>query len=441
MKKPFNTIILLLTLAMFSTGSMAQTSYSLQGLIDKVLTENYQVKIVRNQEQMAINNNTLGNAGFLPDVSIQGSTSVSVNNRREESTNGDVNESDNNKTTSLNALASVNWTVFDGFRMFARRDKLGYLQEIGVLETKYLIEQTIADVATLYYRLVTEQQRLANTQKAMQVSAFRLKLERKKNEVGSGNALRFNQALVDYQTDSMDVIRQHQVIQSLEISLNQIINQNPLQRIVPTDETIPRSKVENLEQLIPKSLKTNYNLQIDRLQELIAETDLKSAQANRYPSINLFGQYSYTSQNYNTGTTQSAQFMGPQAGVQVRMNLFNGGNINREVRNARLSAANASLNNASTTRIIESLVTDRYLKFTTLNQLLSIAQSNVEAAEKSLTVATMQLEQGSIDGYNFRLTQLSVINARHAVTEIEYSLKTTEIELNRLCGELAGSYL
>jgi outer membrane protein TolC len=426
---------------MFTPWSIAQSTYDLQTLIDKVLSENYQVKIVRNQEQMASNNNTLGNAGFLPDVSVQGSSSVNVNNRQEELTSGDVNDFNNNKTTSLNALATVNWTVFDGFRMFARRDKLGYLQEIGALETKYLIEQTIADVATLYYRLVTEQQRLANTNKAMQVSAFRLKLEKKKSEVGSGNALRYNQALVDYQTDSMDVIRQHQVIRSLEISINQIINQSPLQRIVPADETIPLATVENLEQLTTKSLKTNFNLQIDRLQELISETDLRSSQANRYPTINLYGQYSYSTQNYNTGTIQSLQNMGPQAGIQVRMNLFNGGNINREVRNARLAAANAALNSASATRIIESLVTDRYFRFTTLSQLLSIAQNNVEAAEKSLTVATMQLEQGSIDGYNFRLTQLSVINARHAVTEIEYSLKTTEIELNKLSGDLAVSYL
>jgi hypothetical protein len=89
MKKRTNKIFLLMAFAsVFSFSGRAQETLSLPQLIDRVLTENYQVKIVRNEALLAANNNTLGNAGFLPTLDIQATNSNAANNTHQELFNG-----------------------------------------------------------------------------------------------------------------------------------------------------------------------------------------------------------------------------------------------------------------------------------------------------------------------------------------------------------------
>jgi outer membrane protein TolC len=66
---------------------------------------------------------------------------------------------------------------------------------------------------------------------------------------------------------------------------------------------------------------------------------------------------------------------------------------------------------------------------------------SITAAEKSLEIARGQLEFGSINGYDFRQTQLSLLNVRRMYTELNFSLKSQEIDILRLTGVLTGNII
>ncbi len=430
-----------LLLVMPASPVGAQDSLVLKALIDKVLIENYSLRISRNQAAMAANNNSLGRAGFLPEVYVEGSQNISTYNTRQELFTGVVREGASARNTALNALVNVNWNIFDGFMMFAQRDKLGYLENLGAFETRYLIEQTVGDVVLAYYQLVRETAMLRNLEAQLHTSRFRYELERKRMDIGAGNALQLNQAQVDYFSDSSAFLEQRNLIRGLEIQINTFTQTNPAAPFMIADTGF------NLVPLLPmdaagaRAREIHPELKMAQLEELISAADLRIQRAAYYPVIGLFGRYSYAYQTSEIGFAETSRSLGPQFGISIRMNLFNGGVTRMDTRNALKQLENASLSEDRTLYLLLADLELLYSRHASYGHQLGLALQNLEAANRSFSIARTQWEQGRIDGYEFRLTQLAQVNAGHQVIRLQHILKTIEVEIDLRTGGLAERYL
>ncbi|MCB2219823.1 MAG: TolC family protein [Bacteroidetes bacterium] len=439
MKKPNrNNLLILLLLLCFSAG--AQNRYTLHDLIDRVLQENYQVQMVKLDEQVASNNNTAGNAGMLPSVSASGSQTVSYYDTEQKLFTGDTREANNARSTFLSGQIALDWTVFDGLRMFAMKDQLGLLEQIGQVNTRYYIEQTVADVAMLYEQLIAFRQLLSNEKKALEVSAFRLKIEERKLKVGAGDALQYNQALVDFNDDSLAVLSRMRNIKSLEIQTNRIINTDPEAPVNTADSTMTAILMPVLDSLISQAEQANSKIEQSVLEEMVAETNVKVQKAAYFPTVDLMGQYNYSYSTSKIGYATYNKNYGPLLGVSVRFNLFDGNNVRRTVKNAELSRDQAGLSKKDVNAFIKSSITDQYYQWQSLQQQLKLAIENRASALKSMEIAELQFQKGLIDGYNFRLTQVSVLRAANAVIQMELAIRLLEISLNRQAGTLMEKY-
>ncbi len=439
MKRPNrNSILVILLMLCYSAG--AQNRYTLHDLIDRVLQENYQVQMVKLDEQVASNNNTAGNAGMLPTVSASGSQTVSYYDTEQKLFTGDTREANNAKSTLLNGQIALDWTVFDGLRMFAMKDQLGLLEQIGKVNTRYYIEQTVADVAMLYEQLIAYRQLLENEKKALEVSAFRLKIEERKLKVGAGDALQYNQALVDFNDDSLAVLSRMRNIKSLEIQTNRIINADPEAPVITADTTMTAILMPVLDSLIVQAEAANSEIEQSVLEEMVAETNVRVQKAAYYPTVDLMGQYNYSYSTSQVGYATYNKNYGPFMGVSVRFNLFDGNNVRRAVKNAELSRDHASLSKQDVNAFIKSSITDQYYQWQSLQQQLKLAIENRASALKSMEIAELQFQKGLIDGYNFRLTQVSVLRAANAVIQMELAIRMLEISLNRQAGTLMENY-
>ena len=436
LRKKLNRIFLLLVSLLLGTAGFAQENYDLSSFINRVLEENYNVRIQRNLEKIAQNNDRLGNAGFLPTVDAEFSTSKSFNNTNQELSTGTINKGNNAVSNNLNAYAIVNWMVFDGFKMFAKKQQLDLLAQLSTVDTKYFLEQTINDVAFAYYQLLANKELIENFRNTLKISRFRYKLEKKKLEVGASNALSYNQALVDYNIDSLAVLNYESTIRSLEIQLSQYANLDPELPLVFAPDTIVATSHFVLDSVITEAMEANRELERSMLEELITEKNIKIQQADYYPEVNLYGQYSYSKSSNEVGFLKQNTIYGPQIGLMVRFNLFNGGNDRREVVNDRYNAENATFHRENTQTLIRASVLDKFNQYQSLKQRLDLAVENAKAAQRSLEIASAQFQQGVINGYDFRQTQLTLILSENRVIQLELDLKMMEIELNRLRGRL-----
>ncbi|MBL0342219.1 MAG: TolC family protein [Bacteroidetes bacterium] len=116
MKNIFASIILILLL---NNSSHPQETLSLSNAIETSLKNNFFLNIVKNDDQVAKNNNTLGNAGFLPTIDIAAAGIRTNNNTQQNFSNGAEIKQNNVVTDNLSAGARLNWTLFDGMKMFA----------------------------------------------------------------------------------------------------------------------------------------------------------------------------------------------------------------------------------------------------------------------------------------------------------------------------------
>jgi outer membrane protein len=177
LKLVFLTLLLVLPYLL-----LAQEGYTLDQIIQQGLEKNYQLQIVRNRQQMADNMNTAGNAGMLPSVNVGASYSRQVLDTETRLYTGDIRSGDNALSTSSNAFIETGWTIFDGFSMFARRDRLDLLARLSDVDTRYYVEQTMSDIAHAWYQLIAEKQLLESYEKTLEISAFRLQLEDQEKE-------------------------------------------------------------------------------------------------------------------------------------------------------------------------------------------------------------------------------------------------------------------
>ena len=439
MKKTISSIIVSIVWGVALTQGHAQ---SLKELINIALEKNYQIQILKNESQIATNNNTAGNAGQLPSVGIDGTLSTALNNTRQVFADGTVREGSNASTSNINLALMANWTVFNGFKVYARKDQLSYLEQIGEVNTKFYIEQTIADIAQVYYQLVYEEQLINNYRQSMKISGFRLQLEKQRKHVGVGKAGDYQLALVDYQSDSIKVLAKVNEIKSLQIQLNKILVNNPENEVLVDDTTMIESLTSlDKEAILSAAKESNSTLEQSKLEELVAETALRIKKAESYPKVDVFAGVEYSKSFAEVGFINTNRNLGPVAGVNVSFNLFNGGNTNREIRNATLSLQNTALSKENVMQEVNADVLSIYYQYESVRQRLVLAEGNVKAAEKVYSIAREQLKNGVISGYDFRITQQTLLNAELTLSQLQYALRSLNINLKRLTGEAVESFL
>lgn len=413
-----------------------QEKFSLEQLIKLTLEENYQLKIMSNRQRMAENLNTPGNAGKLPTIGIGADYTRDIQTSEANLYTGVVRSGDNALSTRFNAFVDLNWNVFDGFAMFARHDRLGLLAEMGEMETKYFIEQTVSDLAKTYYLLIRERRRLGLYLQSKELSAYRLKIETQKRNLGSGNPLLYHQAVVDFNSDTALVIYQQMNIRDQEIQLNRIINRNPRSGLLPADENIALQGIAAQEDVIAMSLSVGLDLERAKLEEILAEADHRIEKGGRYPQVNLFGSYAFNRQTSELGLLESSQSRGPQFGIRIRFNLYDGGRQSTRLKNAMIEQESQSINLFDTRAFLEAELIRLINRYNAMLQELQLLQNSVEAAERSLVIAREQLQSGAINGYEFRQTQLNTLFVENQIIDLRYSMRLIEIDIYRISGIL-----
>lgn len=433
--KSFANISLTLLSALFCVQVMAQDVLGLKDLLNQALEENYQIRIVKNSEVQASNSNTIGNAGMLPNVDLTAEERVSLSNSKLKFLTGDEQNASNAKSQATSASLDVNWVVFDGLAMFARKNRLEQIERQSKEQTRYYIEQTAIDLATAYYRLKQETELLDAYRQSLVVSQTRLDFESKAFQIGSSSGLDIQQALVDRNTDSSMVMTQKAVIRELNIEINRLINRDLTDEIIPVDTIVLQSKFD-LVDLMQQVKSNNAELNSQQINELIAQSESKIARGALFPEIALFGSYSYNKQESESGFLTSNRSYGPDFGIRVRFNLFSGSQERIRSQNLQIEAESEALRTDQLNMELEASARVAYMRWRSRMEQVQLEEQSVTAAVKALKIAEKQYELGTITNVDFRVIQLNAINARSRFLQAQFAAKTRELQLYRLGGTL-----
>ena len=419
----------------FFHQSFCQETLSLQDAIAITLSNNFSISIARNELEIAKNNSTIGNAGFLPTLDATGSYTKSQSNTKQEYFDGRTIDRTGAKATNINAGLNLNWTIFDGMAMFGNIEALKELRRIGEANFKAEIEVNIADVTETYYNLIREKQVLDVLNETIVISKERVRIAESKKDVGSGSKFDLRQAQVDLNEDRSNLLKEELTYEQLKVSLNQL-----LARDVSTDfevgDTIIVNESLDLSNLKGLTLERNTDLDIAKKNLNLSEINLRLARSGWFPTISLVGGYNYTNSESQAGFIKSNKNYSLNYGVSASLNLFDGLNTSRKIENAEIEIDNSKLTVDRVKTGIEANLLNTYKKYLNSLQLVQLEEENLTIARESVDIALERLKLGNITPLEFRETQQKLIDAKSRLVSAQFDAKSAETELLRLSGQL-----
>ena len=413
----------------------AQEVLTLESAVKIALENNYEIKIATNNLTIQKTNVAIGNAGMLPTVSANVVDNNSIQNSSQIRQDGTKTELDNAKNNSLNYGVGLNWTVFDGLRMFARMDQLKELQKLGEAQLKLTVITRISDVNAAYYDLVQQQQQLAALDTTIVISNQRLTLAQNRFTIGKASKLEVLNAQVDLNTDQVALLRQKELYANSKILLNQL-----LARDVATDfQVIDVLKVDSL-LLLPelKALaeKQNPQLEAQIINKRVAELELKQIKAARYPNVRVNTAYNFSESQSSLGFVAQSQSRGLNYGFSASLNLFDGFAQNRNEKIAKIQIENSKLNIDQQNLAINSQLATSYQTYLTNLELIALEEKNELIAKQNLNITLDKFRIGTITTLEFRTAQLNYVNAKVRYSNAQFQGKLSEIALRELAGNL-----
>ncbi|HEX8314496.1 MAG TPA: TolC family protein, partial [Flavisolibacter sp.] len=333
-----NRIFVLLFISLIGKGLQAQDSLTIEQAVAYALQNNYDILLSRNDSAIAAINYEYRNAAFLPRVNASGTYLINNNNQRQTLADGSERERQGIRSNNLNAAINLNWTVFDGFRMFLLRDQLNIAVEQGNLLVKTAVINTVSNVITTYYDIVRQQQQLRNVEEQMALASDRLRLAQYRFDIGVGIKPDVLQAQIDFNNSKAAQLNQLALIDQRRQTLNLLMN---TAATVPykVSDTIP---VRN--DFVLATLLSNFStpeLQLTRTNIQAAELNVRLAKTSRYPTVSLNSAYNFSRTASNQVINQFSPLFnlnkGLNYGITASIPIFNNFAVRQQIRQAELA--------------------------------------------------------------------------------------------------------
>ena len=440
MKRVLSFIILYLSLS-FSNSIIGQV-INLEECLRIGLEQNFDIRIMRNNQDISDRNVTWGNAGLLPTIDATSGYNLKSDNTNQTPADGsEVKSIHNNNTQALNASVNLNWTIFDGFNAQTNYEKLKELRSVGELNTQFSVESFIANLTAEYYNLVQETMRMKNLKSAVKLSGEQLRIVEARYQIGSLSRLDLQQSRVDFNADSSRLLRQYEKVNTSRINLNELMGIEDVEApLVAADTSISLKPIEPKDVLWNNVLSSNILLQLSEKDIALSQLNLKNIESNYYPFVRLNTGYGFSHFNYDVGSFDKQRNWGPNVGVTVGINIFDGFNKRREQKNARTRIENTQLEKDQMKLAIKSDFSNMWQSYLNNLELFKLEKENVENARENYEIAIERYKLGDLAGIRLREAQNSLLEAEERLVTAQFNIKLNEISLMRISGKVT-SYL
>jgi outer membrane protein TolC len=404
--------------------------------VSMALKNNYDILVAHNDAEIAKVNNTAGNAGMLPTVAIIGSDNYSLSNIDQKPSGGapDIKSTDAT-SNSFNAGAALNWTLFDGGKMFVTKRKLGEIETLGQMQFKDKVLQTVYAVIAAYYDVARQKQTLSSIEEVITYNKDRVNIGQTSFNAGLSPKTTYLQAQIDLNVYKENAINQQTVISAAKRTLNQLLSRDP-EVAFDVYDSIPRDGGLDTVRLREKLIERNTGLTSLQKQVDIARLGLDEFYSLRYPKIAMSAGYDFIRTDNSTGSLLMNGGYGPQIGASVSIPIYQAGNVDRQIAAAKLQVQSAQYDLESGRQLVYAQARNALDEFENQHKLLAIEKDNTALAKENLDISMQRLRYGQSTSLELRQAEESYEEARTRLINIEYNLKIAETKLKQLLAQL-----
>ena len=418
------------------TSITAQKLVSISEAIELALENNYGIKIISNNKEIAKNNAGVLNSGYLPTVTSSSGATFNRDNLEAEFANGESTALNGAKSSRYNASINLNYTLFDGLGRYYDYKRLKETYKLSELQARETIENTIAQLYVVYYNVAQVTENVAVLEKTLTVSKDRITRANYQFEYGQGTMLNVLNAQVDINNDSINLINAKQQLVNTKRDLNVVLG-NVISSEFRVDTTIDFKLDIDQNDLATKVKSNNVNLlQLDK--NIMINTFIVKANKSGYlPSLGLTGSY-----GWNKGNNNAASFVavstntGLSGGLSLSWNLFDGGATATRVTNAKIELENRSLEKESMLIDIERNFNNAWDDYQNKLTIFQVQENNIITSTNNFNRTQEKYKLGQATSIEFRQAQLNLINSELNRNQAKYAAKIAELTVLQLSGEL-----
>lgn len=417
----------------------SQPMITLQEAIAAGLNKNYDILLLNNDSAAAATDQRYIYGAFLPNLNATMGTLWSTSAQKQKYDTRDDVEGSGIKTDNINAALNLNWTLFDGLKMFATKQRVEELYNLGRINLKNQVVNTTAEIINNYYLIVRQKQLLKAIEEQMSINEERVKLADRKLSVGLGTKPELLQAKVDLNAQKAAHLEQQTTMIQLRDQLNQLTGMQ-LPAVYEVADSIPLDMNMNISD-IQNRIETSNPTILQALKNAdIAKISLKEAKASRWPVVSFVSAYSFTrNENQNNISPFASTFSrnkGYNFGFTAAIPILNNLSVNRNIRQAKLDVEYQDIAVSKQMSLVNVWVKVAFNSYQYQINALKLEEENIELAKENVMIALERFRQGVSTFLELREAQKSLEEAYDRLIAARYNTKLSETELLRLKGEL-----
>lgn len=422
--------ILRLIIIIMPSVVQAQVLFTLQQAIDTALRNNFDIRIAKNNLEMAKISNSFGMAGGLPVVSVNAGDNISNTYINQQFADGTESDIVDQRENVINAGVTGSMVLFNGFRVIATKERLERLQNQSEIALNLQIQNVMADVMISYSDVVRQQNYLKTINHLLGVSEQKLEIVKVRNRVGMADAAAMLQAVSDVNSAKQLLESQEMVIRQTKMEMLLILGvKHPF--VFEANDKIEIDTTLRLESILNR-LGMNPQFQGAEQQVLIEEQLVREVSAQRYPSVKLNAGYDFYQADVNKGNLLMNRFYGPVAGITLQVPVFNGFIYKNQKDLAKIRVENSILEKESLINSLNSLALKTYQSYSTTLYQIKSQETNFELARQLVEVVMQKFNLGQATILDVKAAQTSFENAAYLLDNLKFSAKVAEIGLKQL---------
>lgn len=433
MKNKYKILALLL---LFSSIGFAQNTLTNNDAASLALEQNYGIKLAKNFVEIAKNNASVYNSGYLPRISASAGAGYSNDSSENTSQDGSVSEKNNAESKSMNASIGLSYTLFDGQGRSYNYKKLKENYNLSELEAQAVIENSLLQVFSMYYEVarLTENTNILN--ESLIVSNNRLKRAEYSFEYGQNTKLQVLNAEVDVNNDSIRLLNSERLLTNAKRNLNLLIGRD-VNIDFEVETNISFNSIYEYNTLL--SLAKERNIEIQKAQKNIelSDFDIKINKSNYLPSLSFNSSYGFNKSDNDASFTYAEQLSkGLNAGLSLNWDIFDGGSTKTRVQNARINAENSKIQQEQISLELERDIANALETYNNAIFILNSETKNVETNQRNFERTEEQFKLAQVNSIEFRQAQINLLNAKSSLSTAKYAAKNAELSLLQLSGNL-----
>lgn len=399
------------------------------------LENNYDIRLSRIDVDIAHKNNTRANAGMLPVVNLVGNENFTVSTFQQRLATGDEINALGAYFNNFTAGVQLSWTLFDGRRMYIVKKRLEQQEALSSLNLQNAVQQTSGAVLQTYYSIARGRLQERALKEVIDLNAERLRIAEARLAAGFAGQTDALQARIDLNQRRADLLTQQISIETAKRTLNRLLARAP-ETPFEVEENLGDTYRPEREALLQKIQSQNPGLiSLQKNAEIAALLVDESRTLNK-PRIVGIGQLNTLRTDNGAGFFRSNTQAGLVVGGSFVMPLYTGGNLRRQVETAQLAAQQSALRIDAQRQLLATELDNQLAFFAAQQQQLSLEEENVKNARESLNVSTERFRLGQTNALEVQNAQNTLEQTLARRNLLLFNLKTTEIALKLLAGEL-----